>query len=82
VQTIVADVSVCLSVMRLHLALAYKNAEWIEVLFGVKTLGVPRNIVLDRGPDPPTGRGRGSTFDAVFAKLLWPFVRCKIQTDA
>jgi len=36
------------------------------------TPGGPRNIVLDGGPDPPTARGGGSTFDAAFAKLLWP----------
>jgi len=29
-----------------------KNAEF-EVRFGLKTLGGPRNIVLDRGHDPP-----------------------------
>jgi len=29
------------------------------MLFGVNTLGGPRNIVLDGGFDPPTARGRG-----------------------
>jgi len=50
-----------------------KTAEQIEVLFGLKTLGGPRNIVLDRSRSP-TMRRRGSTFDAAFAKLLWPLV--------
>jgi len=49
-------------------------AGWIEVPFGVKTLGGPRNIVLDGGLDSPTVRGGGSTFDAAFAKLLGPLV--------
>jgi len=48
--------SVCLSYgsTRLHCA---KTAEQIKILFGVNTLGGPRNIVLDRPPDPPTARG-------------------------
>jgi len=41
---------VSLAVRRLRRA---KTAERIEVLFGVKTLGGQRNIVLDAGPDPP-----------------------------
>jgi len=49
-------------------------AEWIEVLFWVRTLGGPRNIVLDGDLDFPIARGRGSAFDAAFAKLLWPLV--------
>jgi len=49
-------------------------AERIKVLLGVKTLGCPGNIVLDRGSDPLALRGRGSTFSAAFAKLLWPLV--------
>jgi len=32
-------------------------AEGIEVLFGVKTLGDPKNTVPDGGPDPHTARG-------------------------
>jgi len=42
------------------------------MLFGVNTPGGPRNIVLDRSPDPPSARGGG--FDAAFAELLWPLV--------
>jgi len=59
-QTIVTDdrgvcLSVCLS--RGYTRLWY--AKTVEVLFGVtvKTLGGPRKIVLDGGPDPPTVRG-------------------------
>jgi len=40
------------------------------MLFGVNILWGLKNIVLDRGPDPPQ-RG-GVEFDAAFAKLLWP----------
>jgi len=47
-----------------------KTAKLFEVLFGMVTLGDPRHIVLDKGPDPLTARG----FDAAFAKLLWPLV--------
>jgi len=47
-----------------------KTAERIEVLFGLKTLRGPRNIVLDGGPDLPTERERRSAFDAIFAKSL------------
>jgi len=36
-----------------------KMAKWIEVPFGLKILGDPRNIVLDRGLDP-LWRGEGS----------------------
>jgi len=58
-QTIVNDVPVCQSVClsrgftRLSCA---KTAERIEVLFGVKIFGGPRNIVLDGDLDPPTAR--------------------------
>jgi len=64
--------SACLSrgPTRLHCAI---TAEQIEILFGVNTLGVPRNIVLDGGPDPsPTTRGR--EFDAAFVKFIWLLV--------
>jgi len=45
VQTIaIGDFVICKSV---SLSSLCKTAEWIEVLFGVKTLGGPRNIVLD-----------------------------------
>jgi len=37
-----------------------KTDERIEVLFALETLGSLRNIGLDGGPDPPTGRVRGS----------------------
>jgi len=49
------SVSLSSSFTRLWVA---KTAERIEVLFGVKTLGNQRNIVLDGGPDPPSARGR------------------------
>jgi len=42
------------------------------MLFGMNTLGGPRNIVLHGDPDPPAARGGG--FDTAFAKLLWPHV--------
>jgi len=32
------------------------------MLFGVNTLGGPQNIVLHRGHDPPTDKGRGPTY--------------------
>jgi len=61
-QTTVTDVpgacpSICLSrsSTRLH---CVKTAERINILFGVNTLGGLRNIVLDRGTDPPTARER------------------------
>jgi len=63
--------SVCLSRGSTRLRCA-KTAEQIKILFGVNTLGCPRNTVLDGGSDPPLRRGWG--FDATFAKLLWPFV--------
>jgi len=58
-QTIVTDdCGVCLSrgSTRLHCA---KAAELMKILFGVNILRGPRNIVLDRGADPLTARGRG-----------------------
>jgi len=36
----------------------YKTVEWIEVLFGMETLGDPRHIVLVGHPDPLTARRR------------------------
>jgi len=48
---------VCKSVY--HVPVTCKIAEQIEVLIGVETLGSPRNIALDGGPDPPTARGGG-----------------------
>jgi len=44
-----------------------KTVERIDVLFGVETIGGPRNIVLDHPR-------RGDGFDAAFAKLFWPLV--------
>jgi len=71
-QTIVTDVcgvrpSVCLSrdSTRLHCA---KTSERIKIPFEVNTLGGPRNIQLDGGPDRPTAMEWG--VDAAFAKLL------------
>jgi len=63
--------SVCLSrgSTRLHCA---KTAEQIRILFGVSTLGSPRNIVLDGDPHPP--RLAWGKLDAAFTKLLWPLV--------
>jgi len=43
--TAVDDPSICQSV-RQHCCA--NTAEWIEVLLGVRTLGDPRNIVLDK----------------------------------
>jgi len=37
-----------------------KTAEQINILLGVNTLGGPRHIVLDGGPDPPQRRERDS----------------------
>jgi len=46
----------------MRLLLPAKEIERIEVLYGVETLGGPRNIVLDEGPDPPTdGDGEGKS---------------------
>jgi len=53
--------SVCLSWRQAGCA---KTAEQISVLFGLETLGEPRNTVLDGGPRPPKARRRGS---------MWPF---------
>jgi len=39
-----------------------KTAELIKMLFGVNTLGGPRDIVLHGGPDHPTYRGGRPTF--------------------
>jgi len=47
------DLDVCKSV-RLHCA---KTAKQIEVLFRVKTLGGPKNIVLDRREGEEVGGG-------------------------
>jgi len=57
IRTIVINVhSICESVKWLHCT---KMAQWIKVLFGVKTLGSPRNTVLDGGPKTHTVMGRG-----------------------
>jgi len=59
-QPIVTDFRhVCLSRGSTRLDCA-KTAEQIKSLFGVNTVGGPRNIVLDGGPDPPTTRGKRS----------------------
>jgi len=63
------DPGVCQSVTRAGCA---KTAERIDVLFGVKTHGDPKNIALHGGAHLLTVKGRG--FDAAFAKLLWPLV--------
>jgi len=52
-QTIAIN-DLCQSVMWLCCA---KMDELIKFLFGVKTLGAPRNTVLDRGPNPPQEGG-------------------------
>jgi len=52
-QAIATDVSVCLSGGFIRLWCA-KTAEGIEVPFGMKTPGGPRNAVLEGDPDPPT----------------------------
>jgi len=50
-QTIATDVSVCLSIC-LSPRFTVENSDGrVDVMFGVKTLGGTRNIVLDGGPD-------------------------------
>jgi len=44
----------------------------VKVL-GEDSWGLKEHCVR-RGLDPSTARGRGSAFDAAFAKLLWPLV--------
>jgi len=63
-------VSVCPSRCLARLRCA-KTAGQIMILFGVNTLGSPRNIVLDGGLDPPLTHRAGGEFDAI---LLWPLV--------
>ena len=46
--------SVCLLVTRVSHA---ESAELIEMLFRIWNHGGPHNHLLDRGPDPPQGRG-------------------------
>jgi len=64
-QSIITDEPWCLSVSlsrsssQLNCA---KMAEQNKILFGMNIPGGPWNMVLDRGPDPPTDRGRGRTF--------------------
>jgi len=53
-----ASVSLSVSLFVTRLCTA-KTAKRIEVLFGVETLWAPKNIVLDVGFDPRTGRGTG-----------------------
>jgi len=64
-QPIATDVrgvrpSLCLSQGSTRLYCA-KTAERIKMLFGVNTLGGPRDIVLHGSPDSPTDRGKGPT---------------------
>jgi len=47
------------------------TAERIEILLGVETLGETTVVILDDNASFPR------RFDAVFAKLLWPFVCIK-----
>jgi len=87
-QSIVIDVrgvfpSVTLShgSTRLHCA---KTAEQIKILFGMNTLGAPKNIVSDGGPDPPQ-QGEGELYvihsmqplPDYFELLLQPAVLCQ-----
>jgi len=52
-QPITVDIpGICLSHGFRQLPCA-NTAEWVEVLLRVKTLGDPRNIVLDGGPAGP-----------------------------
>jgi len=44
----------------------------MKILFGVNTVGGPRNIVLDVGPDPATAREMG--IRCSLDKILWPLV--------
>jgi len=48
------------------------GAPCIDIIFGVKSHGNPRNIVLNRGSPFFTAIGR--VFDAAFTTLLWPLV--------
>jgi len=59
---VIDDRGVCLSVCLsrgLTRLLCEKTAELIKMLFGVNTLGGPRNIVLYMGPDSPHREGEG-----------------------
>jgi len=72
-QTTAMNVPVCQSVCLSHSFTRLWCAnipEWIEVLFGVKTLG----HCIRWGSRTPMARGGGSAFYAAFAKLLWSLV--------
>jgi len=53
----------------MHLCAAKVN-EWIEILFGVETLGAPRNIVLDGTANPPRQGGGMQLLPNYFGLLL------------
>ena len=46
-----------------------KTAELIEMQFELRNRAGPRNHVLDRGPDPPMGRGNVKGEGASYCKL-------------
>jgi len=77
-RTIVTNVpAVCLSRGSTWFHCA-KTTEQIKILFGVKTLGGPINIVLDGGPDPdpPHSDGVGDSMQPLpnyFGLLLYFF---------
>jgi len=82
-QPIVTNVrAVCplvsLSVARINSASLSQTAEQIKMLFGINTLGGPRNFVLNANPDPPTERGSRLTFK--FRDLVISRERLKLQT--
>jgi len=53
----VVTILTCNVSLSLDVCIVQKQLKYIKVLFGVKTLGDPSNIVLDGGLSPLTGRG-------------------------
>jgi len=49
------------------------TAEWIDVLFGVETLGGPTNTVLYVGPDTPMAGG-GDSGKMLFVVMIVPYI--------
>jgi len=68
---VIVDPSVCQFVC--HTTGCVNTAERIEVLFGEKSFGAPRHIVLDRVLIPYGERWR---LDAAFVELLLPINDC------
>jgi len=62
-QPVVTDMhGVSLSVTQLNSVSLCKNGWTVKLLFGMNTLGGPRDIVLHRGPDTPIDTGTGTYF--------------------